>query len=94
LLPGWQCGRLCVAAGLRRALVPLPARPVVTAMMPPVPWRLYLIDLLSPEMQEWLVVPCRHREIPVDPARFQDDDEGPVVRGRRTLWPAFAFAGQ
>jgi len=29
-----------------------PARPVVVAMMPPVPWRPYLIDLLSPEMQE------------------------------------------
>ena len=26
--------------------MPLPARPVVTAMMPPVPWRPYLINLL------------------------------------------------
>jgi hypothetical protein len=27
---------------------------------------------------------------PVGPARFQGDDEGPVLRGRRTLWPALS----
>ena len=83
--PGNAAGRAWPLAFAERACR-YPARPVVTAMMPPVPWRPYLIDLLLPEMQEWLVVPCRHREVPVGPARFLGDDESPVVRGRRTLW--------
>ena len=49
----------------------------------------------SPDMREWHVVPWRqHGEVPVGPARFQGGDEGPVLRGRRTLWRALALAGQ
>jgi hypothetical protein len=46
LLPGWQCGRLGVAFGLRRARVPLPGQAgghhddAAGALAP------YLIDLL------------------------------------------------
>jgi hypothetical protein len=36
----------------------------------------------SPDMREWHVVPWRHREVPVGPARFRDNDEGPVLRGQ------------
>jgi hypothetical protein len=29
-------------------------------------------------------------EVSVGPAWFRGNDEGPVVRGRRTLWPALS----
>ena len=71
-----------------------PARPVVTAMMPPVPWRPYLIDLLSPEIQEWLIVPYRHREIPRRPGSVPGRRRKSRGAGQEDPVAALALAGR
>jgi hypothetical protein len=80
--------------------LPLPGQAGVTAMMPPVPWRPYPIDLLtcglvSPLLSGEIALLAASAtvygnsgvEVSVGPAWFQGNDEGPVVRGWRTLWP-------
>jgi len=69
--------RLGVAAGLRRARGP--ARPVVTAMMPPVPWRPYLIDLLRSPLPSGEIAPfTAGATVYGDPGVVPPAGQGPV----------------